>query len=84
MAKIIYFTAPWCGPCKALGPVMERLSGQISVHKVNIDNDQDKSARYGVRSVPTLIKVDDQNNEVASSRLVGVRPEQEILNWFNG
>jgi|TARA_B110000977_G_scaffold141053_1_gene179013 thioredoxin-like negative regulator of GroEL len=84
MAKIIYFTAPWCGPCKALGPVMERLAGQIPVHKVNIDNDQEKAARYGVRSVPTLIKVDDQNNEVASSRLVGVRPEQEILNWFNG
>ena len=61
MAKIIYFTAPWCGPCKALGPVMEKLSLSIPIHKVNIDTDMEKSTHYGVRSVPTLIKVDDQN-----------------------
>ena len=83
MAKIIYFTAPWCGPCKALGPTMEKLSQSIPVHKVNIDNDSEKSAHYGVKNVPTLIKVDAQNNDMGG-RIVGVRSEQEILNWFNG
>tara|TARA_B100001778_G_scaffold182009_1_gene149812 strand:- start:202 stop:450 length:249 start_codon:yes stop_codon:yes gene_type:complete len=82
MAKIIYFTAPWCGPCKALGPVMEKLSLSIPIHKVNIDNDTEKSTHYGVRAVPTLIKVDDQNNEI--KRTVGNKSEQDILNWYNG
>jgi|TARA_R100000541_G_scaffold1234_2_gene5697 thioredoxin 1 len=82
MAKIIYFTAPWCGPCKALGPVMEKLSQSIPIHKVNIDNDLEKSTHYGVRSVPTLIKVDAQNNEI--KRTLGNQSEQDILNWFNG
>jgi|TARA_B100000780_G_scaffold67666_1_gene44739 thioredoxin 1 len=84
MSKIIYFTAPWCGPCKALGPVMEKLSSSIPIHKVNIDNDTEKAATYGVRSVPTLIKVDASNNEVGNSRLVGIRSESEIRNWYNG
>jgi len=82
MAKIIYFTAPWCGPCKALGPVMEKLSHSIPIHKVNIDNDTNKATHYSVRSVPTLIKVDEQNNEI--KRTVGNQSEQDILNWYNG
>ena len=82
MKKIIYFTAPWCGPCKALGPTMEKLSLDIPIHKVNIDNDMEKSTHYGVRSVPTLIKVDQQNNEI--SRLVGNKSKEDILNWYNG
>jgi|TARA_R110000744_G_scaffold311782_1_gene419214 thioredoxin 1 len=82
MSKIIYFTAPWCGPCRALGPVMDKLSLTIPVHKVNIDNDTEKSTAYSVRNVPTLIKVDDNNNEI--KRMVGNKSEQDILNWFNG
>ena len=82
MNKIIYFTAPWCGPCKALAPRMEKLSLDIPIHKVNIDNDMEKSTHYGVRSVPTLIKVDQQNNEI--SRLVGNKSKEDILNWYNG
>ncbi|MCP4326656.1 MAG: thioredoxin family protein [Alteromonadales bacterium] len=82
MAKIIYFTAPWCGPCKALGPVMDKLSLEIPIHKVNIDNDMEKAAHYSVRSVPTLVKVDDSNNEI--KRTVGNQSREDILNWYNG
>lgn len=82
MNKILYFTAPWCGPCKALGPVMEELSHKIAIHKVNIDNDTQKAAHYSVRSVPTLIMVDDSNNEI--KRTVGNQSKQDILNWYNG
>lgn len=82
MAKIIYFTAPWCGPCRALGPVMDKLSLDIPIHKVNIDEDMEKASHYSVRSVPTLIKVDQNNNELA--RVVGNRSREDILNWYNG
>jgi thiol:disulfide interchange protein len=61
---------------------MEKLSLDIPIHKVNIDNDMEKSTHYGVRSVPTLIKVDQQNNEI--SRLVGNKSKEDILNWYNG
>tara|TARA_R100000908_G_C3710369_1_gene117238 strand:- start:160 stop:408 length:249 start_codon:yes stop_codon:yes gene_type:complete len=82
MNKIIYFTAPWCGPCRALGPVMDKLSLDIPIHKVNIDEDMEKASHYSVRSVPTLIKVDQNNNELA--RVVGNRSREDILNWYNG
>ena len=82
MNKIIYFTAPWCGPCRALGPVMDKLSLDSPIHKVNIDEDMEKASHYSVRSVPTLIKVDQNNNELA--RVVGNRSREDILNWYNG
>ena len=63
--KVYYFTAPWCGPCKTFGPIMEE-SGIIQFMKVNIDNDTELAAKYGVRSVPTLIKVDDLGQEIGS------------------
>jgi len=80
MAKIIYFTAPWCGPCRTFGPIVE--SSGLPVHKVNIDEDQELAARYGVRSVPTLLKVDENGQEVGQ-RVVGVQSKENVLNWYN-
>ena len=80
MKKIIYFSAPWCGPCKQLAPTMER-SG-LPFQKVNVDEDQTLSAKYGIRNVPTLVKVDSSGNEI--SRLVGNNPLDKIKNWYNG
>tara|TARA_Y100000361_G_scaffold96265_1_gene86222 strand:+ start:2695 stop:2943 length:249 start_codon:yes stop_codon:yes gene_type:complete len=80
MAKIIYFTAPWCGPCRTFGPIVE--SSGLPVHKVNIDEDQELAARYGVRSVPTLLKV-DQNGQEVGQRVVGVQSKENVLNWYN-
>ena len=78
--KLYYFSAPWCGPCKVLGPQMEK-SG-LTYTKVNVDNETELSAKFGVRNVPTLLKVDSQGNEI--SRIVGVKPITEIKNWYNG
>ena len=50
--KYLYFSAPWCGPCRMFGPVMERVSTKIPVQKVNVDEDQDLAMRYSVRNVP--------------------------------
>jgi len=78
--KLYYFSAPWCGPCKMLGPTMDK-SG-LPFTKVNVDNDTELSAKYGVRSVPTLLLVDSTGNEV--KRLVGNNDLNTIKNWYNG
>ena len=78
--KLYYFSAPWCGPCKMLGPQMEK-SG-LPYTKINVDEDSTLSAKYGIRNVPTLLKTDSQGNEI--SRIVGVKPVEQIKNWYNG
>ena len=81
MKKILYFSAAWCGPCRTLGPIMESLSGQINYEKIDVDNNQDLSIKYGVRNIPTLILVE---NGEAKDKIVGVVPKERILDFYNG
>ena len=71
---LVDFGAPWCGPCKMLGPVIDgladELSGKAVVGKVNIDDEPDLAAKYGVVTIPTIILFKD-GQEV--NRLVGVQ-----------
>tara|TARA_B100000214_G_scaffold215575_1_gene156617 strand:- start:255 stop:506 length:252 start_codon:yes stop_codon:yes gene_type:complete len=81
MNKILYFSAVWCGPCKALAPTMDQLSSQgLPVQKIDVDQDNNMSAQYGVRNVPTLIKVDSNGVEVG--RLVGNQSADVIKEWY--
>ena len=82
MKKILYFSAPWCGPCKQFGPVMDRISQTgILVEKVNIDNVPALAAAYNVRSVPTVVVVDRSVNEI--NRSVGMLSESQVRQLFN-
>ena len=81
MNKILYFTASWCGPCKALAPIVQQLQSEgLNIQKVDIDNNQALSTQYGVRSVPTLIKVDQSGNEI--SRLIGNQTADAIKSLY--
>jgi len=80
MKQILYFTASWCGPCRILGPIMESVKGQVNFSKLDVDVEQDLAVKYKVRSVPTLVLVE---NGVEKNRLVGVHQAPEILNFYN-
>tara|TARA_B110000438_G_scaffold301331_1_gene355948 strand:- start:481 stop:732 length:252 start_codon:yes stop_codon:yes gene_type:complete len=77
MSKLLYFSAAWCGPCKVLGPKIQQLQSEgLNIQKVDVDQDQALSAQYGVRNIPTIIKIDASGN--ASERLVGNQTAEAI------
>jgi thioredoxin 1 len=80
MNKIYYFSSSWCQPCKALTPTMEK-SG-LPYQKVDVDVDMELATKFGIRNIPTLVKLDASGNEI--SRLVGNNPLNKIKNWYNG
>ena len=72
--------APWCGPCRMIAPIIEQLAselaGKVKVAKLNTDENPTTQARFGVRSIPTLLVLKG-GREI--DRLVGAMPKQEIL-----
>lgn len=75
--KYLYFSASWCGPCRTLGPIMNQVSQQIPVQKVDVDSEFELASQYNVRNVPTVVLLDN-GQEV--KRFVGVQPKETYLN----
>ncbi|MCT7376080.1 thioredoxin [Chelativorans salis] len=82
---VVDFWAEWCGPCKMISPALEEiateLGGKIKVAKLNIDENPELAAQYGVRSIPTLMLF--KNGEVADMK-VGAAPKTVLSAWIGG
>ena len=77
MKTMKYFSAVWCGPCKSFTPVMNEIAGEgYSIEFIDVDQEQNKATKYGVRSVPTVVI---EENGIEVDRFVGSIPKQMIL-----
>lgn len=76
--------APWCGPCKRMGPIIDELAtelaGKVGVAKLNTDENQGIAIRFNINAIPTLLVFKDQ---VLVDSLVGLRPKDDILEYIN-
>ena len=73
---LVDFWAPWCGPCKALTPILEEMSDQVGIYKVNVDENTDLAQEHGVQSIPTLLIY---KNGSLSETIVGLKSKDELI-----
>ena len=82
---VVDFWAEWCGPCKMIAPALEEIAqemgGKVKIAKLNIDENPELAAQFGVRSIPTLMMF--KAGEVADMK-VGAAPKTALSSWING
>ena len=81
---LVDFWATWCGPCQMMGPILEELAtkhSEIKVGKINVDEQLELAQRYGVRSIPTLIRFE---NGKETARMEGVQSKETLEQMLLG
>ena len=82
---LVDFWAEWCGPCRMIAPALEEIAGslgeKVKIVKLNVDENPQTAAKYGIMSIPTLMMF--KNGELAS-RQVGAAPKQKLEQWISG
>ncbi len=80
---LIDFWAPWCGPCRMVSPLVEKMgrdhAGELKVVKLNVDEAQTIASRYSVQGIPLLVLVDEGKE---ADRMVGAVPETQLARWL--
>lgn len=84
-ATLVDFWAPWCGPCKAIAPVLDELAsefaGKVSIAKINVDEQSETAQAFGIMSIPTMILFKDGK---PAGKLVGALPKAQIKAFMEG
>tara|TARA_B100000678_G_scaffold204571_1_gene172341 strand:+ start:1766 stop:2086 length:321 start_codon:yes stop_codon:yes gene_type:complete len=80
---LVDFWAEWCGPCKMIGPALEEIAAEmgddVTIAKINIDENPEAPGKYGVRGIPTMILF--KNGQVSSTK-VGAAPKSQLKSWL--
>ena len=80
MKRILRFTASWCGPCKSLAMNLESAGLNLPIEVVDIDVHDNLAREYGIRSVPTLVML---NENIEIKRLIGSKTINQLQEWAN-
>ena len=82
---LVDFWAEWCGPCRMIAPALEEIAAelgdQVTIAKINIDENPDTPGRYGVRGIPTMLLF--KNGEAVAQK-VGAAPRRQLQQWLEG
>jgi len=82
---LVDYWAPWCGPCKMIAPILEDVAGQyagrLTIAKLNVDDNPDTAAKYGIRGIPTLMLF--KNGQAAATK-VGALSKSQLTEFLDG
>jgi thioredoxin 1 len=80
MKKVLRFTASWCQPCKTMNGVLEEIKPTLPFEVIDIDVHPEIAADFGIRSVPTLVMMDET---IEMKRITGIKTKQQLTEWLD-